>query len=230
MITEEEIKKGSIDPFEHMTPSTQKVDIITYMRLLDIIPVMEQNVLDEYINSLTDKGIFKQIIKAKLNDVSSRLEKVNREVYKTMNKSGDKSLESNLSWYDGYYNFARKFTNSMIHYIKSLEILTNVSEVVTSVDRDKFILNNSQLLHQLNPGDIFLFLDTPNAIEYTFNSLDHDDNGYYCKLIRVNSENISTIEFKEDKLLRPVIKTNLLTSDDLLELKELLSQKSLTND
>lgn len=79
-LTDEEIRSGKLDIFEHIGIPTDKIDVISIMRLLDIVPVMEQELLDTLIDKLTAQGLFKQALKARLKKISNLLDFVNQEV------------------------------------------------------------------------------------------------------------------------------------------------------
>lgn len=217
--TEEEIKSGKINVFDHLKNPKDIATLTTIMRLLETVPMIEQNLVDMYIELLDDKNLFKRLIKKKLNETLNRLELINKEVLKEVNHSNDRSAEVTEEYQFGLCDLADKFTASMIDYCERLEVLTNVSELYIDEERDQYLFSKIQILANLPKGATFFFMDNPNAVEYTYCGVKQieDDWKAVYKKVNVKLSN-DEIEFVESNMLRPVISTELLSKKDLEEL------------
>lgn len=224
-LTDEEIRSGKLDIFEHIGTPTDKIDVISIMRLLDIVPVMEQELLDTLIDKLTAQGLFKQALKARLKKISNLLDFVNQEVWKTCDRSGDKTHYSQESWYRGLFDFSTKFTNALVNYVHNIELLTNASHTLSEKDQNLEIIRKSTFLGKLNPGDIFTFLDSSVFCEYTFDRIEWKEDTqeyimFFYKMPNPGVPHSSKIEIYDNRIWRPVMVMNLLSEEELLNLKK----------
>lgn len=229
-LSEEEISSGSLSIFEHLKDPTEKVDVISILRLLDILPVMEQEMLDLLISKLTVQGLFRQSLKARLKKISTLLDYVNSEVWKHCNKSGDKSKKSQESWYMNMYDFSTKFTNALVHYIHNIELISNASKSMDDHRRADEIIEQATLLSKLKPGDVFIFLDNTMFCEYTFKEMIWDEEKeeysiYFCKVANPGVLHTQEVPFYDNRLWRPVIVTSLLSPESLEKLKKEAQEK-----
>lgn len=211
--TQEEIKTKSISPFDHIESWADKADVISLIRLIDFLPILELDLVDELINRLTDKGVFRQAIKARLNFVRTGLDQVTKQVYKSYGYTpGKDSSESFLADYSFAQDAIQKLGCDILTFMANIERVTNVSKVMTEDESTRYIIENSTNLCKLNEGDTFFFIDeNGTAVEYTFLSLIVTENDLKVKIKRI-SENT---EFIEDNPWRPVFKTTLISQDTL---------------
>ena len=231
-LTDEEIQSGNLSIFEHIENPADKCDVIAILRLLDIIPVMEQEMLDLLINKLTAKGIFRHSLKARLNKISSLLDFVNQEVFRTCDKSkGEKTAQSRETWYMNMYDFSSKFTNALVNYIHNIELFTNASQAFEEQPRTDEIIEKATMLSKLKPGDIFIFLDSKMFCEYTFKEMKWDEEKqeyslYFCKVANPLYPHAVEVPLYDNRLWCPVIVTSLLSTEALETLKNEAEQKS----
>ena len=230
-LTDEEIQSGNISIFEHLKEPTDRASVISCLRVLDMLPVMEQEVMDILISKLEMQNLFKQNLKFKLNKVAKLLESVNKDVYKECDKSAKKTDISQEQWYMGMYDFCNKFSNAIVNYIRDVELITNVSEAFEEKDRNFEIINKATMLSKLKEGDIFFFLDSELFCEYTYKGLqwNEEKNEYLMFFCKVENNQVAykkEIMIHDNRLWRPVMVTNLLSEQELLNIKKSLNSKS----
>lgn len=234
-LSDEEIKSGKLSIFEHIENPADKCDVISILRLLDIIPVMEQEMLDLLISKLTAKGVFRQNLKARLNKISSLLDAINKDVYRTCDKTGTGTQESQEKWYLNMYDFSSKFTNALVNYIHNIELFSNVSNAFDNHIRHDEIINKATLLSKLKPGDIFIFLDSETFCEYTFKEMKwieekNEYQIYFCKVANPLFPQETEIPIYDTRLWRPVVVTNLLSEESIEQLRNESQLKSQRNE
>lgn len=224
--TEEEIATGNVKIFEHLIDPNYKPKLVTYLRLLDIIPIVEQEILNKTIDILDAKNIFKQLIKLNLNNISKQLDKVNVELYRAFDKK-NKSESSKMDrdhWYRGYYDLALKFADSLVGFVEGIEIATNVSESVTKVEQEERLLEHATIIGKVKPGQIFVFADRSAYCEYTFVKREKCDNGLKYYFHNTDDSENKTIDFYEENCFRPVLIVDMLSEKNKKEVKELVSK------
>lgn len=230
-LTDEEIRSGQLDIFEHLATPTDKADVISIMRLLDIIPIMEQDMLDLLISKLKAQKLFKTALKARLKKMSSMMEFVNSEVWRTCDRSGRKDRMSQETWYMNLFVFSMKFSNALVNYIHNIELLSNASNAIDEHRRSDEIIEKATMISKLSPGDVFVFLDSLTFCEYTFKEMVWDEKKkeysiYFCKVGNPNFPYKEEVPLYENRLWRPVIVMNILSKESIETLKKEAKQKS----
>lgn len=225
-LSDEEIKNNSLSIFEHLRTPEDKIHVISILRILDMLPVMEQMFLDDMIDRLTAQNLFKQNIKVKLKQCRSLLDTIHTEVWNKCDKSGENTKESQESWYLNMFDFCNKFSNAIKNYVIQIEALTNASEgFVTNNERDDYIIDKAKFISQLKEGDVFAFLDASQYIEYTYLRTDKETEDYKFYYKKYTSDDgPEYIPFYTDNAFRPVIITSVLTEEDLKELPNILKR------
>jgi hypothetical protein len=217
-LTNEEIKNGHVSIFDHADVDVHKLEVHGLMRLLQFIPLVEQQCIDLLINKLEEKDIFKQLIKAKCTGAQRYIDSVAKEIYRQYgyrkkwekDDNADPLAESHMMF---SVDMVDKFTQSMYDFVMKIEGITNAQGCLNETEHKQFIIDNATMLCKLQPGDTFVFIDVQHAVEYTYVKLVERKEDYFCK-IRKESEDK---EFLENDIFRPVVKMTLIPDQTYLK-------------
>lgn len=217
--SDEQINNQRIDIFDNIQDWADISEVKSLCRLLSIIPMMEQCVLDALIDRLKQQHIFRQGIKRRLNQVEGLVNSALDDVYKSLgiNNKGAAN-EDGITAFDSAVFFGLdmvdKIAASCLEYMTRIEKLTNISEDLTPEDHCNYVLDNATLLYRLKEGDTFFFIDQSAAVEYTYLGTTIKKTDVICKFTKRSTGDV----FDTDNPYRPVILTNFFSEETLKSL------------
>lgn len=202
--TEQELKSGIVNTFDHATDPTAGVRFKSIMRVIEALPDVEQRLLDTAIDCMKEKGIWRHVVKQRISHLSKEVEKAVYAVYK------DAAYEVE----DKYKNeqrlstqlFSEKIATAVMDFAYLVDNMTNVYQTRTPVEQSNYLLAKADFIGRLEQGDSFFFIDEKtdgHNLEYTVKSKAPDSKVIYFR--RSNPDMV----FAAVDPFRPVIKTTI---------------------